>query len=421
MKKVYNKKKTKPSFVGAVMRGKCSIKFFFLMAVSSAFLFSAQVSGGEEYAVPNSGSPYVSPEDLRDNEILHVPTGLVVSKEQLLDTVSDSRVIYVGETHDNLEAHRVQLEALRGLNERFPGKVAVGMEMFRRSAQPQLDRWNRGALPLDEFKKLFYQNWGPGFEMYRPIFDYLRAHNLPLVGLKSSKETEAVLRREGTGAPGLPEMDLGDSFHKQYALSIFGGHSSEGVSNKPYEMLTLWEEAMAQSVAQFLDDPARRDFKLVVLAGGFHVQYGFGIPKRAFRRKAHAFSVVLPTVVEMPEELKASREMKTEQVSIPLYSADFVWRVAYRVPQENKIRLGVALREAEDGIQVRSVVKNSNADQAGVLEGDVLLGLDGESLADVADLIARLQIKSFGDTAVLKLRRNRLEHELPVLLRPPNP
>lgn len=405
-------------FPDAVMPDKLSIQFYILIAVGAGLLLLAQVSQGEEYAVPNSGSPYTSLEDLKDNQILHVPTGLVVSPEQLLDTVSASRVIYVGETHDNLEAHRIQLAVVRGLNERFPGKVAVGMEMFRRSAQPELDRWNSDALANDEFKKLFHQNWGHGFEMYRPIFDYLRAHNLPLFGLKSSKEAEATLRQDGPGAPDLPEMDLTDSFHREYSMSIFGGHSAEGVS-KPYQMLALWEESMAQTVAQFLNDPARRDFKLVVLAGGFHVQYGFGIPKRAFRRTPHAFSVVLPAVVEMPEELKASREMKVERVSIPLYSADFVWRVPYRVPRENKIRIGLGLKEIEDGIHVRSVVKNSSAERAGILEGDVLLALDGEGVADVADLVARLQKRNFGDTAVLKLRRNRLEHELPVVLRPP--
>ena len=45
---------------------------------------------------------------------------VTVSVDQMIDTVAESRVIYVGETHDNIEAHRAQLEVIRQLSERFP-------------------------------------------------------------------------------------------------------------------------------------------------------------------------------------------------------------------------------------------------------------------------------------------------------------
>ena len=61
---------------------------------------------GEEFAVPHSGSPYISLDKLADNEILHLPTGVKVTFDQMQDTLSASRVIYIGETHDNLEAHQ---------------------------------------------------------------------------------------------------------------------------------------------------------------------------------------------------------------------------------------------------------------------------------------------------------------------------
>ena len=69
----------------------------------------------EEYAVPHSGSPYLSLDELANDEILHLPTGLKVSFDQMQDAISSSRVIYIGETHDNIEAHRVQLEVIKDL------------------------------------------------------------------------------------------------------------------------------------------------------------------------------------------------------------------------------------------------------------------------------------------------------------------
>ena len=102
----------------------------------------------EEYAVPHSGSPYLSLDELADNGILHLPTGLKVSFNQMQDAISSSRIIYIGETHDNIEAHRVQLEIIKDLTRRFPGKLSVGMEMFRRSTQADLDLWNQKELSL---------------------------------------------------------------------------------------------------------------------------------------------------------------------------------------------------------------------------------------------------------------------------------
>ena len=62
----------------------------------------------EEFAVPNLGSPYLNLGKLQTGEILHLPTGLTVNFEQMMNAVAASRVIYVGETHDNIEAHKVQ-------------------------------------------------------------------------------------------------------------------------------------------------------------------------------------------------------------------------------------------------------------------------------------------------------------------------
>lgn len=373
----------------------------------------------EDSAVPNSGSPYRDMADLKDDQILHLPTGLTVSVEQMIDTVAASRVVYIGETHDNLEAHRVQLEVLRRLHEKFAGRITVGMEMFRRSAQNDLDRWHRGDLADKPFRKLFRKNWGHGYSLYQPIFDFIKEHSIPLIGLKSSREMEQKLRDGGPGQEGLPEIDAQDAYHRAYSTALFGGNESHtSVVSKPYQMLLLWEESMAETVAQFLADEKSRDRKLIVLAGGFHVQYGFGIPKRAFRRVPHAYSIILPVVTEIPEELK-DREMKMKKVSIPLYSADFGWKVSYIVPPPNRIKLGVFLEELENGLKVLGVQKGSNAERMDIQKDDVLLTLEDHALTDVEDLAARLQKRNFGDTVRLRLRRGDVKLDVSGILQEP--
>ena len=361
---------------------------------------------GEEFAVPHSGSPYISLDKLADNEILHLPTGVKVTFDQMQDTLSASRVIYIGETHDNLEAHRVQLEILKDLTHRFPEKIAVGMEMFRRSAQRNLDLWNHNKLSEMEFKQLFQENWGHGYTLYQPIFEFMKEHRLPLIGLKSSKEDEDRFRKADPSDDSMfPEIDFDDRYHRPFSMSIFGGHAE---MEKPYRALLLWEEMMAQTVAEFLNEDAYSDWKLVVLAGGFHVQYGFGIPKRAFRRSPHAYSIVLPTVTELPADLK-DREMDVEHVSIPLYAGDFAWKLQYKVLPEKKIKLGVVLEEKGHAIRIKSVAPNSNAERAGLQQGDLLLALEGVTLMNTGDLVEKLQKKNIGDQVSLLIRRGSQE------------
>lgn len=360
----------------------------------------------EEYAVPHSGSPYLSLDELTNNEILHLPTGLRVSFDQMLDAISSSQVIYIGETHDNIEAHRAQFEIIKDLTRRFPGKLSVGMEMFRRSTQADLDLWNQKELSLNKFKKLFRKDWGHGYALYQLIFELMQKHHVPLIGLKSSTKIEKQFRKnEPSNETNFPEIDFDDLYHRPFSMSIFGGHQA---MEKPYRILLLWEETMAQTVAEFLKNPDNVDSKLVVLAGGFHVQYGFGIPKRAFRRIPHAYSIILPTVTQLPAELK-SREMDVENVSIPLYSGDYAWKLQYKVLPENKIKLGVTLENSDQVVRIKSVSTNSNAERAGLEKGDLLLAMDEIKLADTEDLIDRLQEKNIGDRAQLFVKRGLQE------------
>jgi uncharacterized iron-regulated protein len=383
------------------------IRIFFLIFFVFLGLSPVRQADSSEHSVPNDGSPYTNLKDVPVGGIVHVPTGISLSSGDLIDAVSGARVIYVGETHDNVAAHRVQLKIIRDLEERFPGQISVGMEMFRRSAQTQLDVWAKGQLPSREFKRLFHEDWGPGYNLYAPIFDFLKERKVPLIGLKSSRETEDHFRKDEMGD--YPEMDFNDVYHRAYSMSTFGGHTEK--IEKPYRMLTLWEESMARTVSDFLRNDRTGQKKLIVLAGGF------GIPKRAFRRIAHAYAIVLPTVVEVPEEIKEGREMEIEHVSIPLYAADYLWKVDYELLPDKRIRLGVMLKEEEGaGLRVRGVGDDSPAQRAGIKEDDLLTEVDGMSLSVVPDLADYLQTKSSGDAVRLNLLRAGKIEEVTAIL-----
>jgi len=72
-------------------------------------------------------SPYQKLALLDEGDILHLPTGVKVTQEQLINMLGSASVVYVGEAHDNINAHKVQLEILKALAERYPAEISVGI------------------------------------------------------------------------------------------------------------------------------------------------------------------------------------------------------------------------------------------------------------------------------------------------------
>ncbi len=266
----------------------------------------------------NASAPYTDMNSLKNGDIVHLPTGTKVSKKEMLKAVSDARVIYIGEQHDNIAAHKAQLDVIEYLYKKYPDKIAVGMEMFRQSAQGELDKITENKLSLKEFNNLFDREWTPQWrEAYQMIIDFMHEKSIPVIGLKPTKEIENIVRSGGS-SPKVPELDLKDKYHRATYLPFFkGANTTDEAAERKYKMMVLWDEAMAENVAKFLQNPKNKDKKLIVIAGEGHIGYGFGIPKRTYKRMAHNYSTILPTT-------------HTENnTNIPLQIGEYVWKLPY--------------------------------------------------------------------------------------------
>src|SRR4051794_32531468 len=109
------------------------------VAAALSFLAVAACSGPGRQLIGNPENPYPLRSQPKLGDVLHLPTGTLVTPEQMHALAADARIVYVGEAHDNQAAHRLELEVLKSLSERYPGGTALGMEMFARSQQPVLD------------------------------------------------------------------------------------------------------------------------------------------------------------------------------------------------------------------------------------------------------------------------------------------
>ncbi|MGE5312018.1 MAG: ChaN family lipoprotein, partial [Nitrospirota bacterium] len=211
-----------------------------------------------------------------------------------------------------------QLEVIRRLHESGV-PIAVGLEMFRRDTQEQLDRWVNGELDEKSFQKIYFDNWSLPWNLYRDIFVFARDHKIPLVGLNVPRDITRQIAREGFAS--LTPEQLGDMpavscvVDDAYAAFIrrsLGMHAHGDMNFTRFcEAQLFWDTAMAWNAIRFLKD--HPSSTMVVIAGSGHA-WKRGIPAQVTTRTPLPFRVILP---EIPGRL--------ERETVRLDDTDYLW------------------------------------------------------------------------------------------------
>ena len=66
---------------------------------------------------------------------------------------------------------------------------------------------------------------------------------------------------------------------------------------------------------------------------------------------------------------------------------------------------------------VIEVMENTNAKRAGMLEGDVLIHMDGQKLSNVEEVLEQIQNKNFTDRSIFNVLRDGRELQIKVKFR----
>lgn len=361
-------------------------------------------TGDPEQPYPPSREPVAG-------DVLHVPTGLYVDHAQSLEIISDARVVYVGESHDNPEAHRIELEVLQTMAQRYPGQVALGMEMFVPSQQAVLDRWVSGELDEKAFvqESNWFEVWSMNFALYRELLLFARDHQIPIIALNAEKATvHAVVMTELQAlepdlAAQIPEMDLDDPYQRSLVEAVFGGHAMGGGKlDGFFRVQTLWDETMAHNVAETLQREGNESLRMVVVAGGYHVRNGFGIPRRVFRRVPHSYTLVGTFETNVDPD-SPERYMEIEMPPFPSVPYDFEFFVEFDSLEEPK--LGALLTAADGVVAVESVLPSSPADLAGLQSGDQILRAAESEVRELFDVTWEVGRLKVGEVLTLEIQR----------------
>ena len=359
----------------------------------------------------NWQSPYTELSSLQEGDIVHIPTGFKTTRGELMDILNGAQVIYVAETHDNVNSHKIQLEILNEMRERYPREIAVGMEMLKRSSQGDADQWISGEMDEKDFVKVWVDNWGNNFEYYRSILRYVREHKIPLLALQAPDEWTEKVKTESSAEKKenedkLPRMDYEDPYYLDYIGAFFGKHPMGRLDFEEfYKVQVLRDESMAKSIADYLQSKGGRGKKILVFAGGNHIQYGFGIPRRVFRRLPISYAIVLPMTVRIPPD-KMHKVMDVHMPEIPFQPGDFAWIVDYEDLSDQKVYLGVIVRDTDEGVKLLGTLKNSTAEKVGLQKDDLVKALDGNRIETKFDLTYFISLKKPGEEGIVEVLRN---------------
>ena len=315
---------------------------------------------------------------------------------RVIEKVADKDIIYVGEAHDRLEHHRVQLQVIMALYKKYK-KIAIGMEMFQHPFQQTLDDYTTGEIDEKTFlkKSEYFQRWGFDYNLYREILLFAREYKIPVIALNIKKEIISKVSREGMQSltdeelKEVPEyFDLSDMDYRERLRGFFEQHTRAMEKNFDffYQSQVLWDESMSHNLNAFMKK--NPDYKIIVLTGVGHMAYGSGIPKRTFRRNGKEYAVILNT-----------GDIEKDVADFVLFPAPVA------LPESPKLM--VQLKEEDKKVIISQFAPDSIAEKAGLQEDDVILSLDDTIVEGIADVRIFLFFKKKGDEITITVSRKR--------------
>ena len=354
--------------------------------------------------------------EITAGKIFSAKSGKPVSLSKMISEIGESRFVYVGETHNSLPMHEIQLKVIRDLYNKDKN-LSIGLEMFPVTSQEILNKWNLGILSKFEFirESLWYVNWNFNFGFYEKIFSFAKENRIPMYALNAPKPTITKIRMRGWEALSdeekrlVPQPDLSLEEHRMLIRTIFEtteiphqmkGKGLDMMFEGLYRAQSAWDEVMAYNAIL----NARRDSSnMVVLAGSGHLLYNLGINYRAYEKSNLPFRTVI--CVEIPKENGSFRVSRS--------LADYVWGIEEEKRAAFPL-IGLRFKKFDgldnlviEGNPIEGIAKNSD-----FKKGDIVLAVDGKAFYDINELRIYLARFQWGDEVRFCLLREAQEKEI---------
>lgn len=274
-------------------------------------------------SAPPAKAPAAAKTEPLQVNVVKTKDGRELTYGQLIDELNKVDLIAVGEQHDNVVHHQMQLQIIKSLYA-HDERLGVGMEMFQRPYQDVVDKYFAGEISEAEFLKQteYDKRWGYDWQLYRNIVEFARRNDIPLAALNAPKELTDRVKAVGYDKLGddekkqLGPIDFNVKEHREFWMEllsmIHGTHkATPEQKERSYQVMAIWDDYMGRSAADFFKD--RQLKRMVIVAGSGHVEGGFGVPDRA-AKYAGASSATVRIFVGTPDQDEPDAYLPTDYV-----------------------------------------------------------------------------------------------------------
>lgn len=256
-----------------------------------------------------------SPRQMPPQTYYHAPvvdaaSGTPVSLSQLAERLADQDVVVIGEYHGHQGAHLLQSRLQAYLYRHRPDQVLT-MEQFDVDQQPVLNRYLTGEIG----EKELIEDAGawPNYQYaYRPLVEFARHRNLPVIAANAPASIVRCVGRNGTDyLDSLPEERkrflpespfAGNEAYREKFLGVMGGrHGSAGDERmqNTYNAQLLRDNTMANRILEARE--SHPGHQVIHLTGTFHSEERLGTVASLLQRQPGlSVTVISPVFMEQP-------------------------------------------------------------------------------------------------------------------------
>lgn len=208
--------------------------------------------------------------------------------EQIITSMKNSEVVFLGEQHDDSVAHSLQMRIFKAgfENYRNDRKIALSLEMFERDVQTILDEYLKDLITEKKFLD-DSRPWGNYKSDYRPLVEFAKENKLNVIAANAPRRYVNMVSRLGRDSlnrlspeaqkwlPPLTYGEASENYAKKFN-ALMGGMAN---SNMPQHSSilnaqVLWDATMAYWIAEHLKK--NKDALIVHLNGSFHTENRLG-------------------------------------------------------------------------------------------------------------------------------------------------
>jgi len=354
--------------------------------------------------------------------ITDTATGDVITPTEMAARLADVGLLFVGESHTDLDSHRVQQRVIEELH-RAGRDVMIGLEMFPTTQQASLDAWANNFYTEKGFvaEAEWYNYWGYRWEYYREIFLYARDNGIPMFGINTPRDVVKAVRRKGfkdlneeESEYFLHEVAPATDDQRRMFMSFFDDddalHMNDDMMQGMLRAQTTWDATMGWNAVRALENHGSDDAIMVVLIGEGHVTYGLG----SERQTAPFYDGKIASLIPLPIVDDEDQAIETVRASY----ANFLWGIPQALDTVYP-RLGVSLmgKLGSQPTKLIQVSEESVAERAGLVVGDVLLSIDGQAVESATALRKIFAPYRWGDVATVQIERDGETQDLIVPIR----